>query len=295
LTWFWLVGGGLRLFVVGSDGFVGTAICAKSRLKDSIVRVAHGSAESSVPLDLREPDNFDYSMLSGDCAVVFLAAISSPDFCSADPGNAGEINVKGTRAFIEKALARDCRVIFFSSDVVFGNCTGIVDEDTPKSPLGVYGEMKAEVETRFSGLANFKVVRPSYIVSVKDKFSSYLRGCALAQRTAEVFHPLLRSGIHIDDVIAAIDNLLLNWHRHPCPSVNLCGTRLVSRIDLAEILKRALGLELDVKVVEAPPGFYASRPPVIEMKSLHLESLLGRLPLDLEVALKGEIEWEQKK
>jgi len=34
---------------------------------------------------------------------------------------------------------------------------------------------------------------------------------------------------------------------------------------------------------------------VIEMKSLHLESLLGRLPLDLEVALKGEIEWEQKK
>lgn len=283
----------MKMMVVGSDGFVGTAIGSRSRFKDNVIGVSPVPVQGEWPLDLRKPEEFDYSALPDNCTIVFVAAISSPDYCTSKHQEASEINVVGSGFFIARALARGCRVIFFSSDVVFGRSSGPIDEDSPMQPLGAYGEMKAAIEERFLGNSGFKVLRPSYIVSVKDKFSSYLLGCAKAGRPAEVFHPLLRSALHLDDVVAAVDSLHENWALHHHPAVNLCGPRLVSRKELAGILRAASGLEIDYKVVEAPPGFFESRPPLIEMKSLHLEGLLGRPPLDLEGALRKEFERER--
>ncbi|BDU75297.1 NAD-dependent epimerase/dehydratase family protein [Mesoterricola sediminis] len=279
----------MKLYVAGSDGFVGSAICTGSRHKTDIVGLSPISTPGSGRLDLLDLGQFDFGSLEPGSTVVFTAAISSPDKCSEAPEETAKINVQGTSLFIENALGRGCRVIFFSSDVVFGHADTPPEEESPLCPFGIYGQQKAEVEGRFRGEAEFKVVRPSYIVSIKDKFTSYLLNAAALGRKAEVFHPFLRSAIHLDDVIETIDRLHEAWGAFRSPSINLCGPRLVSRADLAAMVKKVVAPDLAFDAIPLSDAFLKSRPARIHMKSNQIETILGRPPLDIEAALAAEL------
>jgi len=282
----------LSFVVLGADGFVGSAILAKTRHQADALGLSVVPTPSQLAVDLRDPDQFDHAVLSADSTIVFTAAISSPDACAAHPEDSALINVVGTGRFIRRALDRGCRVIFFSSDVVFGGSAGAMDEFSPLCPAGAYGEQKAQIEERFTGEPGFKVVRPSLIVSMRDKFSAYLLDCARAGRCAEVYHPLRRSAIHLDDIVAAVDQLYDNWDDLPHSAVNLCGPRLISRLELAELVQRIGASGLRFTQVPLPEAFLRSRPATIEMQSRCLAQVLGRAPLELELALRNEFSQE---
>jgi dTDP-4-dehydrorhamnose reductase len=58
-------------------------------------------------------------------------------------------------------LDRDARVVFFSTDTVYGEQPEPFDESRPCRPLGVYAELKHEVERRFAAAPGFKTKRSS--------------------------------------------------------------------------------------------------------------------------------------
>jgi len=278
-----------RIVIVGANGYVGKKICEQLIEAHDLLQVSSSPNSGQVALDLREPKNFDYDLLSSQDTVIFLAAISSPDFCRLNTPEAHAINVEGTKFFIREALLKQSRVVFFSSDLVFGACKGVADENTKPQPFSQYGEMKLEVETAFRKSQNFKVFRPSYIFS-RHRFLSQLQDCASNGTALSIFHPIFRSAIHRDEVVSAIESIHLKWDRVSWSSINICGTRLVSRVEVAQTISSLNGLNCKIESILPHNEFYASRPPSIQMHSLYLRDLLGREPLSLQESLSREQE-----
>ena len=76
--------------------------------------------------------------------VIHCAALSKSALCEKQPELAREVNVELTRRWCE--FARESRLIFFSTDLVFDGTSGNYAETDAINPLTVYGSTKAEAE-----------------------------------------------------------------------------------------------------------------------------------------------------
>jgi nucleoside-diphosphate-sugar epimerase len=271
-----------RITVVGASGYIGAPLLQQAGPS------AKGTSSSGdgglLSLDLERPSTFDYTQIDAGEVVLLLAAISSPDACTRQRDWVHSINVKGTSAFIEGALARGARVVFFSTDAVYGEQTSPFDETMEPSPVGAYAEMKFAVEQRFLGEASFRTVRLSYVFSRWDSFTRYLFGCAEDGVAAEVFPSFARSVVSRDDVISAALSIARNWDDVSEQTINFGGPDILSRAEFAGILRA--NILPDLQIVEKDPdeAFFLSRPRKIAMQSPIMDRLLGRPRLSLEAA-----------
>lgn len=264
----------MKVALVGSSGYISSFLIKKFQSEsaiDEIVRIDK-VGETNVYLDLEKADEFSYAVLDGVDFVVYTAAISSPDKCASEPEYCERINVTGTGYFIEEALKRGCRALFFSSDAVYGEDTGtIFTEEFPTEPKTPYGHMKKDVEDRFLSNENFKAIRLSYVVSAKDKFVSYCLDCMAKGETAEVYHPFYRNCVSVHDVVNAVSWLILHWEEYKPNLLNVTGSELVSRVRIADEINRITGDRLKYTIVKPKDSFYRNRPAITQMKSLYSE------------------------
>jgi len=273
--------------VIGASGYIGALL---------LLNAPHGSwgtssgreASGLVGVDLTNPEMFPWDRLHGDDVVVMTAAISAPDICACEHERAWTVNVTGTSELISQVISRGARVVFFSSDTVYGERGDTFDETAKNNPVGEYAEMKAEVEKRFLGNPLFKSIRLSYVFSREDKFTKYLSGCAERDQEAELFHPFYRAIVHRDDVVDGALALAHRWDEFPQQVINFGGPEVLSRIDFAECLKHNALPDLRFRVTEPGDEFFKNRPRVIAMSSEILPVLLGRPSRTLAEAVRIE-------
>lgn len=260
--------------VVGATGYIGR------RLLDRAGPLARGTTSKPgaglLHLNLDEPGAFDYGRLDAGDTVFITAALSSPDVCERERDRAWNVNVTGTAAFIEKAIHRGARIIFFSSDTVYGEQNSPFTEKATSIPAGAYAEMKGSVETLFVTEDNFKSLRLSYVFSREDKFTQYLIDCSSRNIIADVFHPFLRAVVHRDDVISGAISLAERWAEIPDRVINFGGPQIVSRVDYAQALHNVCLPALRFTVTEPDAAFFHNRPRNIAMLSPIFTNLLGR-------------------
>lgn len=263
----------IHIAIAGSTGYIGTQL--NQYLRGQAFRVSTiGRQNSDLYLDLNYPENFDFHKLSEFSYILFTAAVSSPDQCTADYNQAWQINVTGTNYFIKRALQAGCKVLFFSSDAVYGFADQWVDESSPTVGDTAYGYMKKTTEDAFQSSPDFKSIRLSYVFSAYDKYSRYLRKCSQTGETAEIYHPFYRSCASIDDVLYSVSWLLEHWLEFPGSSLNICGNELISRIRIADEMNRILERKIQYTIVNPGKSFYKVRPAILEMKSLYLSRIL---------------------
>lgn len=276
------------MIVIGSSGYLGRKLFLRANQITHALGTSTSGDFGSIKFNLDKPDDFPYRELKTGEVVVLTAAISAPDICSKEFKRAWDINVEKTSRFIEKVLACEARVIFLSSDTVYGECEGLTDETAICKPLGEYAQMKCEVENRFLSNPLFKTIRLSYVISGEDKFTQYLLQTAVIGKIAEVFHPFNRSMIYRDDVIEGILNLASKWENYPWGIVNFGGAGLVSRADYAKAFKSLIKPDLELVIEQPDPNFFLSRPRVINMASPLLEKILGRPAMDYRSVIRKE-------
>lgn len=286
-------GMGMRVAVVGSSGYIAGYLISslqKKRNVEEIVRIGRGEKEK---LDLLCPEAFDYRVLNGLDYVIFTAAVSGPDQCARDYEQCWAVNVSGTEFFIERALRAGCRVLFFSSDAVYGDAAdGIFTEELAASPSTPYGEMKKHVEDSFADNPAFKAIRLSYVVSAQDKFVSFCLRCIREGQEADIFHPFYRSCITVSDVVQTVEWLMEHWDRFVPATLNVAGTELVSRVQIADELNRLYDGRLKYKIIAPPEEFYKNRPRIAQMESLYLYDYKIVEPLCFARKLRKELEEE---
>lgn len=282
------------LVVVGKHGLIARRVaCAAARQGIAAKFTSSRPQAGDLPLDLAQAGRFDYSQLDRDARVLMLAAISAPDQCRADPALCRSVNVDGTIQFVERALARGARVLFASSDTVYGERRAPCDERCAPQPFGDYARMKHEVETHFGYRDGFKSMRLSYVFSREDRFTAHLEACVRSGKTADVFAPLDRRVVHIDDVVDAALGIFDHWARVDSAWVNVGGERLVSRVDIASAYQLLCAPQLKFSVRDPGEEFYRARPRVIDMDSPYLTDVLGRSPRSLEEAMRIEFEMQE--
>lgn len=264
--------------IIGATGNIGKRLVEKGPENVNII---------SLRLD-NTPLEYDFDTLEVGDTVVFCAAISEPSVCVNEFERALQINVESTGDFIQQALDRSCKVIFLSSDVVYGAVEGDFDESQPVNPKGAYGEMKALIEKRFVDRPGFKILRLSYNFFRDDRFTKYLLGCAERNTIAEIFDPFARSVIHRDDTVDVILSLANNWDICEEQIINCGGPQTISRLEFASILGQKVIKDLMIKDVNPGEKFYEDRPAVISMRSPVLEKILGRPVRFIEEAVDLE-------
>lgn len=277
----------MNLFIIGGSGYIGA--CLLSAVPEN----AWGTSSKLdngrlIHFDLAEPRCFPWHRICGGDVVVVTAAISSPDICAREYERVWLLNVTGTSSFISEVISRGGRIVFYSSDTVYGERTDEFDETTPCNPAGDYAVMKHEVEKRFLGNPAFKTIRLSYVFSSEDKFTKYLYGCSEQGKEAEVFHPFYRAVVHRYDVVQGTIALARRWDEFPQSVINFGGPDVVSRVEFAQTMKDIVLPTLRFRQINPEEEFFANRPRIIQMKSPLLASLLERPAHSLRKAMHVE-------
>lgn len=269
--------------IFGASGFIGTRFIEFLNQKGITEYIGYSYDESDEyrKLDLLNIDNKIFDFISEGDIVIFLAAISSPDICENNYQHAKSVNVTGTEKFIAECLKKKAKIIFFSSDVVYGGNKGINTELTTPNPVGKYAEMKLHIENCFINFINFKVLRLSYVLSDSDKFLKYLTKCYENNQVAEVFDGLYRNVVMIEDVLDSIHNLSISFDHFPSSTFNVCGDDCLSRVDLTKYYIKKYN-NLEYKIIKVPKEILNSRPNRIEVKSLYLDKLLNRKTIKIK-------------
>ena len=160
-----------RLVVTGGRGQLGRALGAR--------------VPEAVLLDIDELDLTD-----GDAVVRRLCdlrpetiihggAYTAVDAAESDPEGARAVNAGGTRAVAEAAAALRARLVYISTDYVFGGTlTQPYSEDHPTAPLSVYGATKLEGEQVTAAVEDHLIVRTSWVFGEGRNFIAAILGAA---------------------------------------------------------------------------------------------------------------------
>tara|TARA_A100000164_G_C21941839_1_gene791227 strand:- start:2773 stop:3636 length:864 start_codon:yes stop_codon:yes gene_type:complete len=256
-----------KVILIGASGYIGSHLLKK--LPNKNIRFATSSSHKEGLKKFRLDSQKDLANLELNPRdfLIITATSWSPEYKEISLDKSREINIDGTKNLIMKALDKECRIIYFSSDTVYGNLNKICVEESLCKPIGDYAIMKLEIENYFKKEKNFKSIRLSYVYSKKDKFSQYLLNCSQQNKIAEIYHPFYRSAICIDDVINGIFSLINKWGEYDMSTINFGGPELLSRVDMAKIFKDFYLDNLEFKVNKPPDNFFLTRPVKIELNS----------------------------
>jgi len=90
--------------------------------------------------------------------IVHCAGVCDVEVCERSPAFARSVNVTGTRNLLAYAPATT-RIVYLSSDHVFGGDAGPYFEDSPTAPLSIYARTRVEAEQLVLARPNALVIR----------------------------------------------------------------------------------------------------------------------------------------
>lgn len=250
-----------NILIVGKTGLVSKNISKHLKYNLGFLSREDGFA-------LEKIDEFNFENIDKYDIIIFTSAISSPDICTDNESYARIINVDSTKIFIQKALLMDKKVIFLSSDAVYGADNGypFCENDFP-IPFSNYGKMKLEIEQTFKSYANFKSLRLSYVLNKEDKYTSYCTQCIKDGKKAEIFHPLYRNVITTLELSRMLEYIIDNFENINMPFINAAGPHLASRVQIFDEICRYIKIDGHNIIVKPKDEFYKIRPAITEMIS----------------------------
>ena len=265
----------MKVAIVGSSGYIAGFLIerlSKEKNVEKILKIDQ-KEEADEFLDLLKAEKFNYDSLKEIDLIIFTAAVSGPDKCADEFDFCWQVNVEGTSKFIAGAMERNCKVLFFSSDAVFGDIPGyIYTEESKTEAITPYGKMKKAVEDKFKDNPLFKVIRLSYVASARDRFVTYCLNCIRSGEKADVFHPFYRNCIVVSDVVDVVLWMSQHWDEYKPFVLNVAGKELVSRVRIADEINRIFDYRLKYTVSAPDEMFFRNRPKITQIKSLYMQA-----------------------
>ncbi len=242
----------MNILVVGGAGYVGGGIVDNLKenynvtVYDSLIyEESYRKDINFVNGDIRDTDKL-LPLLENSDVVIWLAALVGDGACAINPELTFKINSESVKFLVENFKKR---IVFLSTCSVYGAQDGLLDENSPVSPLSEYASSKVQAEEYLKD-ANSIIFRLGTLFGISDEFSrirldlvvNILVTKALTEGKLTVFggdqwRPLL----HVRDVANAISHTLesdvtgiFNLHYKNYKIIDIANT-IVNKIPNASI------------------------------------------------------------
>jgi dTDP-4-dehydrorhamnose reductase len=286
----------MRFLVTGSNGLVGSRVCALlERQGHEVVGVGRGprrggGAYRYVEVDLtREPDVAAALASAAPEVVIHPASMTEVDACEKDPEAAFAANVTATAAVARGARKAGAHLVHVSTDYVFDGDAGPYDEDALPNPRGVYavtkhmGEQAARTFVPGCAIARTAVVY-GWPAAGRPNFGAWLVGALEKGQPVKLFEDQVVSPSFADSVAAMLVEL---GERRLGGVWNTCGGTVIDRVGFGRALCEVFGF--DAKLITptrmADLKLASPRPLRSGLKTDKVQAQLAAKPLALAEAL----------
>jgi len=190
-----------KIFIVGSNGQLGTALCAKypgSQFADQ--------AELDIT-NRASVESFDWS---GIKIILNAAAYTNVDGAETSEGRvaAWNVNASAVANLVRVAEMYEMTILHISSDYVFDGTTVPHTEDELFSPLGVYGQSKAAGDLVVSLLPKNYLLRTTWVIGEGKNFVRTMLDLAGRGISPTVVADQIGRLTFTSELVRAIDHLL---------------------------------------------------------------------------------------
>ena len=271
----------LDTFLFGASSMLGWSIVRSSGLAltpfcNGFTRTLPPGVERGIHLD----DELAVSQLFAaerPRLVIHCAGVCDVDRCEESPDFAWSVNVDGTRILADYAPP-ETRIIYCSSDHVFGGDRGPYDEDAAPAPISVYGQTRVEAERILLARPNTLVVRsgPWIGPSATGRIGhlDWLRYRHARGLPMTIIHDEIRSAVWAEDAARRVGELA---HSTITGVRHLAATRAVARPALASYLidKLQLGAVFETRSRHDGPYPHLGN---VELATRHRDALAAPLP-----------------
>ena len=288
----------MRILVTGASGRLGSFVVDRLNLGGHRVFAWSGKARGSRggialrPVDLMDEKDIETSLDEADPeAVIHAAALSSADEVYRDPTGARAINVEATQRLAAWATARDRRILFTSTDMVFDGSRSWYREEDPAAPILEYGRTKLEAEPLILAVPRGVVARISLLfgtarVGNPGFFDVALDALVRGERRS-FFRDEYRTPL---DYVTAAEIIGRLIESEATGTVHVGGRERLSRFELMKrvAVVRGIDPELVCPSCRADTPSLEPRPADVSLDTTRLASLFPDLERpDLETALIG--------
>ncbi len=248
----------MRLFITGSEGFIGNELV--SQCKEKGIEVVGADIRNG--FDIRSKDIAPAIPEEVD-AVIHLAGLSDDNMCKNNAYAAFDLNVLGTLNLTEAAMTRRAKqFIFASTEWVYDNCTA-EEVKTEESVINIASHTSEYALSKLVSEANLRqkyqrgfcpvtILRFGIVCgSTGEKKSAVESLFFNVKEKDEITVGSLESGrcfIHVTDIASGIIKAV---GLEGFNIINLAGDKLVTLRDIIEVSKKVLNR--NPKVIESSP------------------------------------------
>ena len=266
----------MKILVTGAQGQLGSEVVSELELR----KIPHIGVEIS-DMDITcEMSVFDCLRLHEPSCVIHCAAYTAVDKAESEPDLCMRVNADGTEYIAAACLATNSKMIYISTDYVFGGDGDTPHEiDSPKSPLSVYGKSKLAGEEAVKRiLEKYYIVRTSWVFGKNDNnFVKAMLRLAQTRDEINVVSDQVGSPTYTSDLAILLCDMALaeKYGIYHATNEGFC-----SWAEFAEEIMRLVGSEC--KIIPIPSEQYpakAARPKNSRLSKASLaEAGFSRLP-----------------
>ena len=245
----------MRILITGGSGFLGWNLCRYFKNTHHILGTFGRHRPDDSGGEFVHLDILDAGAVNRICEsftpdfIIHTAAMTSPAECMDNMERSWEINVSGTENITRAAIRAKSRLIFISTDRVFGGEKGEYKETDPTGPRGQYGRTKLAGEDIIRKIAtDYIILRLPLMYGFPSPFHSSFLGFMLDGfingETIELFQDQFRTPLCAEDAGRGIQNLI--DHPELTGIYHLGGSERINRSDFGYRMAEIFGFDPSV-------------------------------------------------